>query len=252
MKAPPEAVHPGPTPGQRARAYAVHVYTASGVALAFWAAAEICSASPDPRLVLLLFAGAVLIDASDGPLARRWHVKRWAAAIDGRTIDDIVDYLTYTFLPLLLVWRMGWLPEPGALWVVPALIASLFGFSNVAAKDEGGGFFLGFPSYWNVVALYAGVLHPLYGPWPNAVLLLALAALTLAPVGFLYPNLAPRPWKLPVIAGAVAWLAVLLAMLVDFPRPAPWLVWLSLAYPAFYTALSLHLQRSARRESAAR
>lgn len=241
-----DAVSRDATPGQRARAYAVHAYTASGVALAFFAAVELCSPTPDPRRVFLLFAGTVLIDASDGPLARRWEVKRYAAAIDGRTIDDIVDFLTYTFLPLLLVWRMGWLPEPGALWVIPALIASLFGFSNVAAKDEAGGFFLGFPSYWNVVALYAGIWYHMYGPWVNAVVILALAALTLAPVGFLYPNLAPRPWKLPVIGGAVAWLLVLIVMVNDFPRTPGWLMWLSLVYPAFYSVLSLRLQRSSR------
>lgn len=242
---------PRGTPGQRARAYAVHLYTASGVVLALLAAAEICSPSPDPRRVLLLFAGTVLIDASDGPLARRWEVKRWAAAIDGRTIDDIVDYLTYTFLPLLLVWRMGWLPDFVSLWVVvPALIASLFGFANVGAKDEAAGFFLGFPSYWNVIALYAGVWHHLFGPWVNAVVVLALAALTLAPAGFLYPNLAPRPWKVPVIAGAVVWLGLLLAMLDGYPRTPAWLMWLSLVYPAFYTVLSLRLQ--ARAASAAR
>jgi phosphatidylcholine synthase len=225
------------------RAYAVHLYTASGVALAFLAAVEICAPNPSPQRVFLLLAAAVLIDASDGPLARRFHVKRYAAAIDGRTIDDIVDYLTYTFLPLLLVWRMGWLPEPAAVWVIPALVASLFGFSNVAAKDEARGFFLGFPSYWNVVALYAGIWHTLWGPWVNAVAILALAALTLAPVGFVYPNLAPRPWKLPLVLGALLWLVVLLAMLVGYPRTPPWLMWLSLLYPVFYMLVSVRLMR---------
>jgi phosphatidylcholine synthase len=232
-----------PTAAQRARAHAVHLYTASGVVLALLAAMEIAAATPDPRRVFLLLAGAVLIDASDGPLARRWEVKRYAPRIDGRTIDDIVDYLTYTFLPLLLVWRMEWLPDPAALWVAPALLASLFGFANTAAKDEEGGFFLGFPSYWNVVALYAGVVAERWGPAPNAVLLLALAALTLAPVGFVYPNLAPRAWRLPLLAGALLWLAMLVAMLRDYPWVPPWLLWLSLLYPALYTALSIHLRR---------
>ena len=229
------------TPGQRARAYAVHVYTASGVVLALLAAQEIAAAAPDARRALALLAAAVLVDATDGPLARRWEVKRYAPAVDGRTIDDIVDYLTFTFLPLLLVARMGWLPEPAALWVAPALVASLFGFANVGAKDEGGGFFLGFPSYWNVVAFYAGFADRLVGPGLNAAVVLALAALTVAPVGFVYPNLAPRPWKLPVMAGAVVWLALALWMLVDYPRAPGWLVALSLVYPAFYGALSLAL-----------
>ncbi|HYH80216.1 MAG TPA: hypothetical protein VEX86_10470 [Longimicrobium sp.] len=232
------------TPGQRARAYAVHVYTASGIALAFWAAMELCGARPDARLVFALFAGTAAIDATDGPLARAWEVKRWAAAIDGRTIDDIVDYITYTFLPLLLVWRMGWLPDPAPAWVIPALIASLFGFANAGAKDEAGGFFLGFPSYWNVVAFYVGIIHHFFGPWPNAVLLLALAALTVMPVKFLYPNLAPRPWKMPLLAGALLWLVMIVAMvLLDYPRVPVWLLLLSLVYPVFYTALSAHLAR---------
>ena len=124
----------------------MHLYTASGIVLAALAAAEIFSPRPDPRIVFALFAAATLVDASDGFLARRWEVKRTAPEIDGRAIDDIVDYITFTFLPLLLVWRMGWVPEPVLLWIAPALIASLFGFANTGAKDEGGGFFRGFPS----------------------------------------------------------------------------------------------------------
>jgi phosphatidylcholine synthase len=228
----------------RLRAAALHVYTASGAALAFLATAEIASADPDPRLVLLLLAAAVVVDATDGPLARRWEVKRWLPQIDGRRIDDLVDYLTYTFVPLLLVWRMGWVPDPALIWILPALVASLFGFAHTGIKDETGGFFLGFPSYWNVVAFYAGLLDRLYGPAINAALLLLLAVATLVPLRFLYPNLAPRPWRVPVIAGAVLWLVAMLAMLPDYPRAPPWAVWLSLIYPAFYVGLSFRLGAS--------
>lgn len=234
---------PEPTAAQKARGYAVHVYTASGVGVAFWMAMEIAGPAPDPRLVFLLFALATLIDASDGPLARAWHVKRWAARVDGRTIDDIVDYLTFTFLPLLLVWRMGWLPAPGWVWVVPALIASLFGFANVHAKDEDAGTFLGFPSYWNIVALYAGLWHHRYGPGVNAAVVLALAALTVMPVRFVYPNLAPRPWRAPVMVGALLYLVVLLWMVARFPAVPGWVTWGSLAYPAFYAWVSMRVDR---------
>lgn len=238
---------PPATRGDRIRAHAVHLYTASGVVLAFLAAAETCAPRPDPRRVFLWLALAVLVDASDGPLARRWKVKANAPRIDGRTIDDIVDYLTFTFLPLLLTWRMGWVPEPGWVWVAPALLASLMGFANTGAKDEAGGFFLGFPSYWNVAAFYAGLLFVHAGPWPVAAMLLALAVLTVLPVRFIYPNLAPRPWKVPVLLGAAVWLAVMLAMLPAYPQAPGWLVWASLAYPAFYTLLSAHLARRSRR-----
>jgi phosphatidylcholine synthase len=227
--------------GPRVRAALVHLYTASGVLLALAATMEVCAAVPDPRRVFLALAAAVLVDATDGPLARRWEVKRWLPAIDGRTIDDIVDYLTYTFVPLLLVWRMGWLPEPAFLYIAPALVASLFGFANAAAKDEAGGFFLGFPSYWNVVAFYAGYAHRLYGPGVNAAMLLLLALLTLLPVRFLYPNLAPARWRAPLIGGALAWLGLMLWMLLDYPDASAPVVWLSLLYPAFYVGLSARL-----------
>ena len=185
----------------------------------------------------------MLVDATDGPLARRWEVKRRLPAIDGRTIDDIVDYLTYTFVPLLLVWRMGWVPEPAPLWVAPALVASLFGFANTGIKDEAGGFFLGFPSYWNVVAFYAGLLHRLYGPWLNAALLLLLAVATLLPVRFLYPNLAPRPWRSAGDRGSAALARRAAWLLPDYPQAPAWAVWLSLLYPVFYAVLSSRLAR---------
>ena len=135
----------------RLRGWSVHLLTASGVLAAFQAVAEICAPDTDPRRVFAWLGLAVIIDAVDGPLARRWQVKQTVPHIDGRTIDDIVDYLTFTFIPLLLIWRMGWVPEPAAAWIAPALVTSLLGFANVGAKEEAGGFFLGFPSYWNVV-----------------------------------------------------------------------------------------------------
>ncbi len=229
----------------RVRAAGLHLYTASGGVLAFLATMEICSAAPDPRLVFALLAAAVIVDATDGPLARRWEVKRWLPAISGRTIDDIVDFLTFTFVPLLLVWRMGWLPAPAVVWIAPALLASLFGFANAAAKDETGGFFLGFPSYWNVVAFYAGIIHHLYGGWVNAAAFFFFALLTVLPVRFLYPNLAPRGWRGPVIVGALLWLAGMLWMLVDYPRGPAWVAGVSLLYPAFYVWLSYRLRSPA-------
>jgi len=226
---------------RRLGAAVVHVYTASGALLALAATMEICSPVPDARFVFLALAAAVMVDATDGPLARRAEVKRWMPSIDGRTIDDIVDYLTYTFVPLLLVWRMGWLPEPAVVWIAPALVASLFGFANTAAKDEAGGFFLGFPSYWNVVAFYAGFVYAVYGPWVNAGAVLLLTLMTLLPVRFLYPNLAPRPWRASLILGALLWLGMMLWLLRDYPHAEVWVVWVSLLYPAFYFWLSHRL-----------
>ena len=244
-----------PTPPRfaRTRAYAVHLLTASGVIACFQAVAELTRPTPDARMVFVWLAAAVLIDAIDGPFARAWQVKVYAPTISGRTIDDLVDFLSFTFVPLLLVWRMGWVPFApglwGIVWVAPALLASLFGFANDSAKDEGGGFFRGFPSYWNLAAYYAGLLAVgggAAGRWANAVGLLVLAALTVAPVWFLYPNLAPRPWRTPVLIGAYVWATALLAMLRVYPAVPAWLTLLTLVYPAFYVALSAYLRRARR------
>ena len=234
--------------GRKTRAYFVHVLTATGVVFAFLAMKEVASAVPDPRWVFGWLAIAVLIDAADGPLARRWNVKLYAGRIYGGLIDNIVDYLTFTFIPLMLVWRMDWLPGLDGLWVVLAMMASLFGFSNTTAKQTEAGFFLGFPSYWNVVAYYTGLLTTLYGAMGRGMALgfvLLFSALTVLPVRFIYPNQAPAPWQTPIIGGALLWLGLLLLMLPTFPMlPAwagPWLFWLSLAYPAFYFGLSAWL-----------
>jgi phosphatidylcholine synthase len=226
----------------RAAAWFVHLYTASGIVFALLATLELCDARPDPRMVFIWLTIAVLIDATDGPLARRVQVKKVLPHMQGRTIDDIVDYLTFTFIPMLLIVRMEWVPQPALLYVAPALMTSLLGFANTGAKDEEAGFFLGFPSYWNIVAFYLGIAAAHGLQWLNAIVVLVLAALTVAPVAFIYPNLAPRRWKAAIMIGALVWLGMIAAMLPRYPHPPMWMVWASLIYPVFYTVVS---QRSA-------
>jgi phosphatidylcholine synthase len=88
------------------------------------------------------------------------------------------------------------------------------------------------------------------GPWPGAVVILVLTILTVLPVRFIYPNLAPRPWKWPVMAGSVVWAVMLTWMWIDYPSSPSWVMWVSLIYPAFYMALSVWLDLRARQISA--
>lgn len=234
---------------RRIAAYAVHAYTASGVIFVFLAATELFSEPPNARRCFLWLLAAVMVDATDGPLARRCHVATRAPRTSGRTIDDIVDYLSFTFIPLLLVWRMDWLPlDPGWswVWIAPALVTSLFGFASTGAKYEQEGFFGGFPSYWNIFAFYAGLWYVQAGPWPVVVMLEILALATVLPIRFLYPNLAPRPWRAPLLVGAGVWALLTLAMLPSYPHPHAWMYWLSLVYPLAYVVLSVHLDFRAR------
>lgn len=251
-RARPEVRAPG-----RVAAYAVHALTASGIFLALLAMLEVASATPDPRWVFLWLGLAILVDAADGPLARRVDITRTAPAIDGRTIDDIVDYLTFTFIPLLLVLRMGW--AAGPYWLVVAIIgfammASLFGFAHRAAKDELAGYFRGFPSYWNLLAWYFGLWSAYFasaGRVAVTLSLLILAVLTLLPVRFIYLNLAPASWKIPLMLGAFGWGLLLVCTLPWYPHAEDpdggipeALMWISLLYPALYTFISIRADRS--------
>lgn len=227
------------TPAQRATAYAVHCVTASGVLFAALAAMELTNPVVDSRLVFIYLLAATAVDAIDGPLARAAHVKRHAPEIDGRAIDDILDYLTFAFIPLLLVWRMDWLPPGTGVCVTLAMVASLFGFSHQMAKDEANGLFRGFPSYWNIYAFYAGAMVPYWGQWANLLLLLTLTVATVAPVWVIYPNLAPPRHRGWILAGAGVWTLLLVAMLRWYPDVPGWLLAISAIYPIAYTIVSL-------------
>src|SRR3954454_93695 len=154
---------PPPTPLTFGIAWGVHFYTALGLVCASGIAAALFHGGPDAfRWSFGLMALATFIDATDGTLARKVRIKEVLPNFDGRKLDDITDFLTYTALPLVLVWRAGLLP-PGLEWslTVP-LLASAYGFCQSAAKTDDG-YFLGFPSLWNVVAFYLYALQ--LNPW---------------------------------------------------------------------------------------
>ena len=225
---------------QKLLAYSVHAYTASGLLCGALIAADIVRS--DYRGAFVWMIVAVLIDATDGTFARKVRVKEVVPHIDGRKLDDIVDYLNYTFLPLLLIGSAGWLPRPAWLWTSIPLIASVFAFVHRGAKEEVNGFFRGFPSYWNVFAFYTAVWLAGWGPGVVLGTALVLSALSLLPVRFVYPNRAPR-WKRLFVGGGIAWIAVIGAILFYYPKtPVPQgLLWLSSIYPIFYVAASLYL-----------
>src|SRR6185312_15678798 len=181
-------------------AWLVHMYTASGAVFAFTGAWAVVRG--DARLAFGAMLAATVVDATDGALARRAHVKDVLPDINGAHIDDIVDYLTFVFLPMLLLAASGGLPRL-ALFPVAAvvLLSSMYGFVAPDAKTPDC-FFTGFPSYWNVVVLYL-MLFAL-PPGVNAAVLLALSALVFVRIGYVYPSRTPALRRL-TLALATAW-----------------------------------------------
>jgi phosphatidylcholine synthase len=229
-------------------AYSVHAYTAAGIICALLATLALFK--NDHRQTFFWLVVAFLVDASDGTLARLFKTKTLAASIDGRKLDDIVDYVNYTFVPLVLLASTDWLPEPVWLWVSCALLGSIFAFTNTGAKEEDEGFFLGFPSYWNVFVFYTAICFRYYGQGFVLGLLLFLSVLSVLPVRFIYPSHSPR-WKKFFVFGGMAWLlsvSIILVQYVTVERIGTALVWGSLTYPLLYLVLSVYLDIQSRRQ----
>jgi phosphatidylcholine synthase len=171
---------------RQALAWCVHFYTALGLVAAAAITVLLVQGGPDAfRGAFALMLVATVIDATDGTLARKVRVKEVLPGFDGRRLDDLVDFLTYTCLPLFLIWRAALLPPGLSFLLVVPLLASAYGFSQVAAKTEDG-FFLGFPSLWNLVAFYIYALN--MPPWLALGTVLLFSLLTFVPSRYLYPT----------------------------------------------------------------
>jgi phosphatidylcholine synthase len=235
MPAQPITVRPV-TRLRRSCAWAVHAYTATGAVAAFAATIDIVHGNY--RSAFLLMVAATIIDATDGLLARLARVKEATPTFDGARLDDIVDYLTFVFVPILLLYHAGDLPLSWDLGVAAVvLLSSGYGFASTDAKTEDY-FFTGFPSYWNIVALY---LHA--GGLPadvNGVILLALSALVFVRIGYVYPT------RTPVLRGltnalCAVWGVMIVAIIWKLPEVPGLLLIASLFFPVYYTVLSLAL-----------
>ena len=221
-------------------AWLVHAYTCTGAVLAF--AATLATFHGRFRDAFLLLIATTLVDATDGMLARRAGIPAATPNFDGARLDDIVDYLTFVFVPMLILYQAGDLPTAWGFAVVAAvLLSSGYGFASLDAKTSDY-FFTGFPSYWNIVALYihAARTPPVF----NGVLLLALVVMVFVRIGYVYPSRTPILRGLTNGLGAV-WAVMMLAVTWLLPDVPPWLVIASLFFPVYYTALSfwLHFQR---------
>lgn len=220
--------------------WGVHFFTSLGMVCA--AAIAWCihqGGAENFRMAFVLMVVATVIDAVDGMMARAVNIKKTIPSFDGATMDNIIDFITFTFLPLGLIACAGLL-TPGSEWyLVFPLLASLYGFCQTEAKTDDG-YFTGFPSYWNIVALYLYILHP--APWISQALLLALAVLTFVPSVYLYPSRIKSTLNTVTFVLGAVWGVFLLWILWDMPAQSieytRQLTWVSAIYPAYYFVAS--------------
>lgn len=215
-------------------AWCVHFYTALGLVAAALSVVFIVKGGDDNlRSAIIFLFIAMAIDASDGFFARLVRVNEALPSFDGRRLDDIIDFHTYTTIPLLFIWRSELLPGDLAWILLLPLLAGAYGFSQTNVKTDDG-YFLGFPSYWNIVAFYLFYLQP--EPWFTTAVILFFVALTFIPVKYLHPSI-PGPLSVfSVIFGAV-WGVVILAIITGIVDEFAWIM-ISLAYPLYYVVTS--------------
>jgi phosphatidylcholine synthase len=218
-------------------AWGVHFYTAVGAVVGLLALDAVSHDRYGTAFAWMVLA--FILDSTDGTMARRARVKEVVPEYDGARLDDIVDYLNYVFVPVVLAVHAGLLPD-GAWGIAVAslpLLSSAYGFCQTSAKTPDH-FFTGFPSYWNVVVFY---LYILAGPlWFNVSVLAILSALVFVPVRYLYPSRATKLRKRTYLLG-VAWGVAVVWLVYQFPSPSRALAIASLFFPAYYMGMSLRL-----------
>lgn len=190
-------------------AYGVHVLTAIGAALGFLALEAVISGDL-PRAFNWL-AIALVVDAVDGPLARWLNVTETASRYHGETLDLVVDFITYVFVPAAMLLRPEVMEQPFGLAAgLMVMIGSALYFADTEMKTEDW-WFKGFPAVWNVVIFYIVLFRP--PVLLTLAIVVVLTAMMFLPVIFVHPFRVRR------------WRALTVSLLVLWCIAAGWALW---------------------------
>jgi phosphatidylcholine synthase len=224
---------------EHVRAFAIHIFTACGAALALLAL--ILATGGHWAAMFFCLGMALVVDGVDGPLAREFKVAEVLPRWSGETLDLIVDFTTYVFVPAYAIAASGLLPQVLAIpsGVVVVITGALY-FADRQMKTPDN-YFRGFPALWNLAAFYLYLLAP--PPWLAAVMIAALAALSFTPIKFLHP-LRVRHWRVLNIALLAAWAALAFLAVINDLAPGPYVTWPLVAIAIYFFGAGL-LRRAA-------
>lgn len=215
----PDELSAAPALPARASAFAVHIFTASGAALAFMA---LIAATRGAFTAMFLWLGAALVvDGADGPLARRLRVAAVLPRWSGEVLDFVVDFLTYIFVPAYAIVAGGLLPDMLAVPLASAIVVTGALYCADRRMKTADNHFRGFPALWNLAAFYLFLLRP--DPWIAAAAIGALAVLTFVPFPFVHPLRVERRRGLNIALLAAWSVLALIALWFDL-RPPSWTV----------------------------
>ncbi|MEM7472005.1 MAG: CDP-alcohol phosphatidyltransferase family protein [Pseudomonadota bacterium] len=182
------------------KALAVHLFTATGAVFAMLA--MLAAVDGKWALMFVWLVVAFVVDGIDGPLARKYDVKTNSPHFDGATLDIMIDYITYIFIPAFALFKSG-LFEGWTAWFVIIVItftsAMYMVDTRIKMKDSS---FQGFPACWNMVAVVVFALEPNF--WVILVLIAVLAVAMFLPLKFVHPVRTER-WRTVTLPMALAW-----------------------------------------------
>lgn len=207
-------------------AAAVHTFTALGIVCALCATRATIAGQFEQAFFWL--GVAFVIDGVDGVLARRYRVTEVMPALSGETLDLVIDYVTYVFVPALMLLQAGVFTGPvGLLMASLICMSSLYHFADEGSKATDHAF-VGFPAIWNVVMFYVFALAP--PAWLSAALILGCVVLTFIPLKWVHP-IRVRGLRVVTLGMTAAWgLAAMWTIWRGFPADGPaWLVLLAVA-----------------------
>ncbi|MDP5334204.1 MAG: phosphatidylcholine synthase, partial [Paracoccaceae bacterium] len=173
-------------------------------------------------LMFLWLVVAFAVDGVDGPLARKYEVKKYAGEFDGVLLDLIIDYLTYVFIPAFALFKSDLLPGwTGWFAIIVITFASAMYFADTRMKTKDNSF-SGFPGCWNMLVLVLFALSPDF--WIILILVSLLAVAMFFPLKFIHPVRTER-WRNLSLPMALAWTFFAgWAAWVDF-HPESWAHW---------------------------
>ncbi|RCL00576.1 MAG: phosphatidylcholine synthase [Candidatus Tokpelaia sp. JSC189] len=212
------------------RAFSVHLLTASGSFLAFL---SLIAASEKQWAAMWAWLGmALVVDAIDGPIARRLDVKYVLPTWSGETLDNIIDYVTYVLIPAFALYQSVLIgPILSFLSAAVIMVTSAVYYADTNMKSEEN-FFKGFPVVWNVLVFTVFIVQP--AEWVAFAVVLISAILSFMPIYFVHPMRVRRLRPLTLAIGFIWALLSLISIFYYHMTAAPYPVRIGLIASGLY------------------
>ncbi|AJC49375.1 phosphatidylcholine synthase [Allofrancisella guangzhouensis] len=241
---------------QKIYAWLVHLFTSLGAVFGIFAiifSIEAAKANVlgdielyyyNMRLSLFSIIASVFIDSVDGSFARLVDIKK-IAPLDGALLDNIIDFTTYSIVPCVWIYVTDTVSHEWLLAIISIItISSSYQFCQPNAKTNDH-FFVGFPSYWNVIIMYMLCFQS--PRWINEIIIIILAIFSFVPIKYIYLSRTEHISDSKIVKTftflftMLAAIATFIAVLIYPIKTPSLLIAIIISFSIFYIAFSFKL-----------